>query len=65
MRLGRGMLTQAAHCAVSVLIISLNSLTRPKTWTLLDAPWMFVRRSQSAMTGEICDADESPLQELL
>jgi hypothetical protein len=55
----------ALHPRTKRPFISLNSLKRPKKWTLLNAPWTFAQRWRSEMMGEICDADESPLQEFL
>jgi ferredoxin len=43
-------------------------LKQPETSEEMDAtnaPWTFAQLWQSEMTDEICDADESPLQELL
>jgi len=39
--------------------------TCAKTWPPQSGPWTFARLWQSETTDEICDADESPLQELL
>ena len=46
---------------------SLLSATRNarRQWPPQSAPWTFAQLWQSEMTDEICDADESPLQELL
>ena len=70
---------RAAHCAVFVskkrrissltittrlLFIFLNNPKHLKKPPPRNAPWKFALRSQSEMTGEICDTGESPLQEL-
>jgi hypothetical protein len=73
------MWTRAARCALSVsrkrqvlsriiatklLFIFLNNLKRSRKQLLRSVQWKFAPRSQSETKGEVCEADESPLQEL-
>jgi len=49
---------------MKLLFIFLNNPKPPRKPLLHNAPWTFALLSQSEMMDEICDADESPLQEL-
>jgi len=49
---------------MKLLFIFLNNLKRRRKPPLRSAPWTFALRWQSEMMDEICDADESPLQEV-
>jgi hypothetical protein len=50
--------------AMRRVFISLNIQRHARKSLLHSGPWKFALRSQSEMTGEICDPGESPLQEL-
>ena len=50
--------------ATKLLFIFLSNPKHRRKPRPRNAPWTFAPRSQSEMTGEICDTGESPLQEL-